>query len=263
MKCINSAATVRPPLPAMRRLWPPRDEGLHLVAQRRGTRIGVRGAAMTVSDDSGAKTHDVPLANLESLSLLGGVQISTQAITLLSERGVPIAFLSAAGRLTALVDPLDSVSAETRRAQVHKFDQPAACLELARAVVVAKIGNQRKLLDAEPCGLAPADRRGPGRRGPPRRPGREHRFAARTRGASGGAVLRSLCRHVEVGLGGRVRRQRPAASPAARSGQCLSLVRLFDVDPRMHGGPADGAAGAVDRGLSRFAARPSGLGAWT
>ena len=32
-----------PALPATRRLWPPRDEGLHLVAQRRGTRIGVRG----------------------------------------------------------------------------------------------------------------------------------------------------------------------------------------------------------------------------
>ncbi len=144
-----------PALPATRRLWPPRDEGLHLVAQRRGTRIGVRGAAMTVSDESGAKTHDVPLANLESLSLLGGVQISTQAITLLSERGVPIAFLSAAGRLTALVDPLDSVSAETRRAQVRRFDQPESCLELARAVVVAKIGNQRKLLMRNHAALPP------------------------------------------------------------------------------------------------------------
>ena len=75
-----------PALPATRRLWPPRNEGLHLVAQRRGTRIGVHGAAMTVSDESGAKTHDVPLANLESLSLLGGVQISTQAITRLKRK---------------------------------------------------------------------------------------------------------------------------------------------------------------------------------
>jgi CRISPR-associated protein Cas1 len=133
-------------LPAARRLWPPRDEGLHLVAQRGGTRIGVRGAAMTVSDENGAKTHDVPLANLESLTVLGGVQISTQAITLLSQRGVPIAILSAGGRLTAMVDPLDSVSAETRRAQVRKFDRAEPCLELARALIVAKIANQRRLL---------------------------------------------------------------------------------------------------------------------
>ncbi len=135
-----------PALPATRRLWPPRDEGLHLVSQHGGTRIGVRGTAMQISDENGAKTRDVPLANLESLTVLGGVQISTQAITLLSERGVPIAFLSAGGRLTALIDPLDSVSADTRRAQVHKFDQSAACLELSRALIVAKITNQRKLL---------------------------------------------------------------------------------------------------------------------
>ncbi len=135
-----------PSLPSTRRLWPPRDEGLHLVSQHGGTRIGVRGAAMTISDENGAKVRDVPLANLESLTLLGGVQISTQALTLLAERGVPIAFLSAAGRLTALVDPLDSVSAETRRAQVRRFDQPAVCLELSRTLVVAKIANQRTLL---------------------------------------------------------------------------------------------------------------------
>ena len=48
---------------------------------------------------------------------------------------------------------------------MRKFDQPGPCLELARAVVVAKIGNQRKLLDAEPCRIARAGRRGLGRRG--------------------------------------------------------------------------------------------------
>ncbi len=143
-----------------RKLWPPRDEGLHLVAQRRGTRIGVRGSAMSISDDNGSKVQDVPLANLESLSLLGSVQISTQALTTLADRGIPVAFLTAAGRLTAMVDPLDSVSAETRRAQVRKFDQPGPCLELSRAVVAAKIANQRKLLmrnhAALPAGVAAA-----------------------------------------------------------------------------------------------------------
>ncbi|MGA2034427.1 MAG: CRISPR-associated endonuclease Cas1 [Thermoguttaceae bacterium] len=145
---------------APRRLWPPRDEGIHLVAQRQATRIGVRGAAMTISDDKGAKLKDIPLANLESLSLLGSVQISTQAIALLAGRGIPIAFLTAAGRLAAIVDPLDSVSADTRRAQVRKFDQPGPCLELARAVVSAKIANQRTLLmrnhAALPAGVADA-----------------------------------------------------------------------------------------------------------
>jgi CRISPR-associated protein Cas1 len=147
-------------MPSPRKLWPPRDEGIHLVAQRRGTRIGVRGTAMTITDDNGAKVQDLPLANLESLSLLGSVQISTQALLTLAGRGIPVAFLTAAGRLAAMVDPLDSQSADTRRAQVRKFDQPGLCLELARALVCAKIANQRKLLmrnhAALPAGVAEA-----------------------------------------------------------------------------------------------------------
>jgi CRISPR-associated protein Cas1 len=58
----------------------------------------------------------------------------------------PVAFLSSAGRLVALIDPLDSVSAEVRKAQIRKLDREETCLELARALVSAKIANQRTLL---------------------------------------------------------------------------------------------------------------------
>jgi CRISPR-associated protein Cas1 len=88
----------------------------------------------------------MPLAGVESLSLLGSVQITTQALHTLADRCIPVAFLSAAGRLVAMVDPLDSVSAEVRKAQIRKFDDPQACLELSRALVAAKIANQRTLL---------------------------------------------------------------------------------------------------------------------
>jgi CRISPR-associated protein Cas1 len=129
-----------------RKLWPPRDDGIHLVAQQDGCKVGVSGACMKVTDKEGKKVAEMPLAGVESLSLLGGVQISTQAIQTLADRGIPIALLSAAGRLTAMIDPLDSVSAQVRRAQVRRFDDPATCLELSRALIVAKIQNQRTLL---------------------------------------------------------------------------------------------------------------------
>lgn len=121
-----------------RKLWPPRDDGIHLVAQKRGTHVGVRGSMMRLSDDNGATIQNVPLANVESLSLLGSVQISTQAMQTLADRGIPIALLSAAGRMIAIVDPLDSVSADTRRHQVRQFDQPQPCLTLARALISAQ-----------------------------------------------------------------------------------------------------------------------------
>ena len=131
-----------------RKIWPPRDEGIQIIAQQNGTRVGVKGMALTINDGNGSKAgrKEVPLASVDSLSLLGSVQISTQAMKVLADQGIPVALLSAAGRLVAMVDPLDSVSAVIRRKQVLTFESSSKCLELARALVTAKIANQRKLL---------------------------------------------------------------------------------------------------------------------
>ncbi len=129
-----------------RKIWPPRDDGLHVVAQTNGTRIGIKGQALRITDKNGATAKEVPLSNMESLSLLGSVQISTQALHALADRGIPVAYLSAAGRMVAMVDPLDSVSAAVRKAHIRRLDDPQLCLELAQALVAAKITNQRTLL---------------------------------------------------------------------------------------------------------------------
>lgn len=129
-----------------RKICPPRDEGIHVVAQQNGAKIGINGMTLKVTDKNGVTVKTIPLATIESLSLLGSVQMSTQALHALADRGIPVAFLSAAGRMVAMVDPLDSVSADVRRAQIRKLDLPEARLELARALVAAKIMNQRTLL---------------------------------------------------------------------------------------------------------------------
>src|SRR5581483_3819324 len=100
-----------------RQIWPPCDEGIHLVMQREGVKVGVRGSSLRVTDRDGLLVKEVPLAGVESLALLGSVQVSTQAIQVLADQSIPVAWLSGAGRLIAIVDPLDSVSAEIRKAQ--------------------------------------------------------------------------------------------------------------------------------------------------
>lgn len=129
-----------------RKLWPPRDDGIHVVLQREGVRVGVRGQSVRITDKEGAVVRELPLANVESLAVLGGVQVSTQALAVFADQEVPVAFLSAAGRLTAMMDPLGPTSAAVRAAQVRTLDRPEKALELARAVTNAKIANQRTLL---------------------------------------------------------------------------------------------------------------------
>jgi CRISPR-associated protein Cas1 len=136
-----------------RQIWPPHAEGIHLVAQREGARVGVRGAALRVTDGNGLLVKEVPLASVETLALLGSVQLSTQAVQVLADRSVPVAFMSGGGRLVAMLDPLDSVSADVRRAQVRRFDDSQARLALARAVIAAKVTNQRTLLQRNCCDM--------------------------------------------------------------------------------------------------------------
>lgn len=136
-----------------RKLWPPRDDGIHVVLQREGVRVGVRGQSVRITDKDGAVVRELPLANVESLAVLGGVQVSTQALSVFADQEVPVAFLSAAGRLTAMMDPLGPTSAAVRAAQVRVLDRPEKALELARAVTVAKIANQRTLLMRNHAGL--------------------------------------------------------------------------------------------------------------
>jgi len=129
-----------------RKLWPPRDESVQLVVIQQGARVSISGQALEVISKKGTVERQVPLAGLESLALVGPVQISTQALHALADQCVPVAFLSAAGRLVTVLDPLDSVSAIVRREQVRKFDKPEVCLELTRALISAKIQNQRTVL---------------------------------------------------------------------------------------------------------------------
>jgi CRISPR-associated protein Cas1 len=138
-----------------RKLWPPRDDGIHVVLQREGVRVGVRGHSVRVTDREGEVVRDLPLANIESLAVLGGVQVSTQALTVFAEREVPVAFMSSAGRLVAMMDPMGPTSAAVRAAQVRVLDRPEKALELARAITIAKIANQRTLLMRNHAALPP------------------------------------------------------------------------------------------------------------
>ena len=138
-----------------RKMWPGRDDGIQVVALKDGARVGVRGESVRFVDRDGEVVRDMPLMSMESLAILGAVQVSTQALCVFADHEVPVAFLSAAGRLVAMMDPLGPTSAAVRIAQVRVLDQPAKALELARAVTVAKISNQRTLLMRNHVSLPP------------------------------------------------------------------------------------------------------------
>lgn len=94
--------------------------------------------------------QELPLAKLEQLVLLGmGVQITTAMLVYTQSHGIPVLIMNKEGNkvlawLTNGVSPAGGL----RTRQMYFVNTPEQALELARAMITAKLINQRALLGA-------------------------------------------------------------------------------------------------------------------
>lgn len=88
----------------------------------------------------------VPIHQLESVAVFGGVHVTPAVMALCAERGVAVSFLSESGRLLSRVDAPGSGNVLLRREQFRWADQPARCTAIARCLVAGKVHNCRNLL---------------------------------------------------------------------------------------------------------------------
>jgi CRISPR-associated protein Cas1 len=86
------------------------------------------------------------MPNTSHLTLYGNVQVSTQAMRTLMERGIAVSFLSYGGWFYGRASGHDSKNVELRIAQHRVAADPVFCLAAARRFVAAKIRNSRTML---------------------------------------------------------------------------------------------------------------------
>ena len=91
---------------------------------------------------------DVPYHKLETVLLFGNVQVTTQAMGELLEKGINLSLFSRHGQYRGGLAPPRGKNIELRIAQYETFRDHARALELARAIVAAKITNGAAVLDA-------------------------------------------------------------------------------------------------------------------
>ncbi len=88
----------------------------------------------------------VPIHQLESVAVFGGVRVTPAVMALCAERGVAVNFLTESGRLLCRVDAPASGNVLVRREQYRWADRPERRAEIARALVAGKVHNARNLL---------------------------------------------------------------------------------------------------------------------
>lgn len=135
----------RPAETAPRPMFTRRDEKLPVYVTKQGASVRLDGHQLLVYAE-GEKLHEARLPGTSQLSLFGNVQISTQAIRALLERGIGVHFFTYGGWWAGACVGADPNNVDLRLAQYRAADNPETSLRLARGWVYSKIANCRTLL---------------------------------------------------------------------------------------------------------------------
>lgn len=127
------------------RVLPQTDEGAVLYLQEPGSHVGKRSEHLVVRKD-GQETQRVPIAAIRQVVVFGNVQVSTQALECLATLEVPVVYMTSYGRFIAALQTAPTKNVHLRTNQFRLFADPERALSLAKAVVKAKVTNQRTLL---------------------------------------------------------------------------------------------------------------------
>ena len=152
----GAPAERKPPRREVRRLIAPRDDGRPLYLNTQGLRVGKSGAVLQVKDKE-KLLQEVRIGETCQVSLLGNVQITTQAVQELCAAGVPVCYFSQGGWFYGITLGLNTKNVFLRKAQFRLAEEEWFCLRLARQLVAGKIRNQRTMLQrnhVEPPGAA-------------------------------------------------------------------------------------------------------------
>jgi len=129
----------------VRALVTPRSERRALYLNSQGVRVGKSGAVLQVKDNR-TLLQEVRIGEICQVSLMGNVQISTQAVQALCEAEVPVCYFSMGGWFYGITTGLNQKNVFLRRSQFRLSDQEYFTRAIARRLVEGKIRNQRTLL---------------------------------------------------------------------------------------------------------------------
>ena len=111
---------------------------LYLTEQ--GSVVRQSGQRVVVEKD-GEKLLDVPLFKVETILIYGMVQVTTQAISMLLEAGVELAFLTMDGKLKGQLTPPKAKNVVLRMGQYRRATDPEFALGMAKQIVRGKVEN--------------------------------------------------------------------------------------------------------------------------
>lgn len=97
-------------------------------------------------DKNGNRLLEIPVANIDNLSVIGNIQISTQAMQLMMENGIDISYFTRYGKYIGHAQAEHSKNIFLRFAQYELYNDMPRRLNMARDIVENKTSNQIKMI---------------------------------------------------------------------------------------------------------------------
>jgi len=110
-------------------------------------RARVRHRSGTLVVDSPEGSQRIPLEGIDSLIIFGGAQVTTQALDACTQLGIRVAALKKSGALRFVVNGQTGGNVHLRTAQFRTAFDDESSLEIAKAIVAAKLQNSRHVVE--------------------------------------------------------------------------------------------------------------------
>jgi len=123
----------------------PRDDLRPLYLNTQGLFVGRKSELLQVKEQ-GKLVREIRLREINQVNLFGNIQVSTQAMQTLLELQIPLVLHSQHGYFYGMLQGTGLKNILLRREQFRLADDPSRSLQIAKALVVGKIRNQRVLL---------------------------------------------------------------------------------------------------------------------
>ena len=131
--------------PVVRLPATPRDDLRPLYLNTQGLYVGRKSELLEVKEN-GKVIRQIRLREINQVNLFGNIQVSTQAMQTLCEKGIPLVMHSMGGYFHGMLQGSGLKNILLRREQFRRADDSPSCLRIARALVDGKIRNQRVLM---------------------------------------------------------------------------------------------------------------------
>ena len=138
----------------IRRMYPTREDAVPLYVQSQGAKISKSNDRIHVKN--GDDIQKIRLMDISQVTVLGNIQITTQAIRSLCEMNIPICYLTYGGWFVGMTRGLSHKNIEIRMLQHKKSAELQFSLRIAREIVFGKIKNCITMLRRNNPSITPA-----------------------------------------------------------------------------------------------------------